>query len=287
MKNSFNRFFSYLDDEKVQLKLKRFNVGVALISFIYIYQLIKENLFISNFNFQINYLEMSILILVHSIAGINWVKFSSRNLTIVNRDVFFDWAYSNIGKYIPGGFGVASIRLNQSSKEKNSKKILFGLLEEQFLAPILSVPVLVISFYFVDKKNVILSIILLQVIFLLLFKKLYFLNDKLKKASLLNQSHYLLGRILLNNLLIIFIFYNLGFEDYLYQSLYYLIASYAGQLFIGVPSGIGIREGIYFLLSNASFNFSEQLDALIYIRLLYLIVDVFFGLIGFIYKNKS
>ena len=135
MKNSFNRFFSYLDDEKVQLKLKRFNVGVALISFIYIYQLIKENLFISNFNFQINYLEMSILILVYSIAGINWVKFSSRNLTIVNRDVFLIGHIQILGNT----FQVALVSLQLGSikvvKKKIQKKYSLVYLKNNFWHP--------------------------------------------------------------------------------------------------------------------------------------------------------
>ena len=77
MKNSLNKIFSYLNDEQVQTKLKRVNVGVALISFIYIYQLIKKNLISSNFTFQINYLEVVILIIIYLVIGITWVNFQA------------------------------------------------------------------------------------------------------------------------------------------------------------------------------------------------------------------
>ena len=109
----------------------------------------------------------------------------------------------------------------------------------------------------------------------------------MRNNSLLNYSNYLLISILLSNFLTILIFYNLGFDNYLYQGLYYLIASYSALLFVGVPSGIGIREGIFLLLSDINFNFSDQIEALIYIRLLYLITDILFGITGLIYKNKA
>tara|TARA_B100000131_G_scaffold218016_1_gene209527 strand:- start:174 stop:1043 length:870 start_codon:yes stop_codon:yes gene_type:complete len=287
MKNNLNKLFTYLNDSEVQKKLKRLNILISLIAIFYIYQLIEKNLFTTNFNFQVNFLEVGILVITYFVVGITWVKFSNKNAKIVRRDVFFDWAYSNIGKYVPGGFGIVSIRLNQSSEEKNSKRILFGLLEEQFLVPLLSLPILIVSTYILDETGLILFIIFFQVIFIFLFKKIYFQNSRLENNSLLNYSSYLLTSILLTNLVTILIFYNLGFDDYLHQAIYYLIASYTALIFVGVPSGIGIREGIFFLLSDISFNFSQQLDALIYIRVLYLIVDTLFGLIGFIYKNKS
>ena len=287
MKNNLNKLFLLLNSEKVQVRLKKFNLLISLISFIYIYQLINNNLIDSSFEFNLNFIDLTVLIITYLFVGITWVKFSSKDNKKIYKDIFFDWSYSNIGKYVPGGIGVISIRLNQGDSSKNSKKIFFGLLEEQFLVPFLSLPVLVTCLYFVNGNNLIYLLIILQIIFVFLVKLIYFKNESLKNNSLLNYSNYLLVSILLTNFLTILIFYNLGFDDYLYQGLYYLIASYSALLFVGVPSGIGIREGIFLLLADVNFSLSDQIEALIYIRLLYLIADLLFGLSGMIYKYKS
>ena len=287
MKNNLNKLFLLLNSEKVQVRLKKFNLLISLISFIYIYQLINNNLIDSSFEFNLNFIDLTVLIITYLFVGITWVKFSSKDNKKIYKDIFFDWSYSNIGKYVPGGIGVISIRLNQGDSSKNSKKIFFGLLEEQFLVPFLSLPVLVTCLYFVNGNNLIYFLIILQIIFVFLVKLIYFKNESLKNNSLLNYSNYLLVSILLTNFLTILIFYNLGFDNYLYQGLYYLIASYSALLFVGVPSGIGIREGIFLLLADVNFSLSDQIEALIYIRLLYLIADLLFGLSGMIYKYKS
>ena len=287
MKNNLNKLFVFLNNETVQGKLKKFNLLISIASFTYIYRLISDNLINTNFKFNLNYIEFILLIITYVFIGITWVKFSSQDNKETYKDIFFDWAYSNLGKYVPGGIGVVSIRLNQGNSKKNSKKILFGLLEEQFLVPFLSLPVLLACIFFIKESYLIYFLVVFQILFIFIIKNIYFRNESLRNNSLLNYSNYLLISILLSNFLTILIFYNLGFDNYLYQGLYYLIASYSALLFVGVPSGIGIREGIFLLLSDINFNFSDQIEALIYIRLLYLITDILFGITGFIYKNKA
>lgn len=287
MKNNLNKLFVFLNNETVQGKLKKFNLLISIASFTYIYRLISDNLINTNFEFNLNYIEFILLIITYVFIGITWVKFSSQDNKETYKDIFFDWAYSNLGKYVPGGIGVVSIRLNQGNSKKNSKKILFGLLEEQFLVPFLSLPVLLACIFFIKESYLIYFLVVFQILFIFIIKNIYFRNESLRNNSLLNYSNYLLISILLSNFLTILIFYNLGFDNYLYQGLYYLIASYSALLFVGVPSGIGIREGIFLLLSDINLNFSDQIEALIYIRLLYLITDILFGVTGLIYKNKA
>lgn len=287
MKNNLNKLFVFLNNETVQGKLKKFNLLISIASFTYIYRLISDNLINTNFEFNLNYIEFILLIITYVFIGLTWVKFSSQDNKETYKDIFFDWAYSNLGKYVPGGIGVVSIRLNQGNSKKNSKKILFGLLEEQFLVPFLSLPVLLACIFFIKESYLIYFLVVFQILFIFIIKNIYFRNESLRNNSLLNYSNYLLISILLSNFLTILIFYNLGFDNYLYQGIYYLIASYSALLFVGVPSGIGIREGIFLLLSDINFNFSDQIEALIYIRLLYLITDILFGITGLIYKNKA
>jgi len=287
MKSNIEKLFSYINDKNFQKKLKRINVGIALIAIAYIVTIIYFNEASLNILLSINLLEVLLLGLIYFIVGITWVNFSTDSFYTKKENIFFDWSYSNIGKYFPGGVGLISIRLNQDAEKGNSKKILFGLLEEQFLIPALSLPVLFISSFFLENEYFYILFISVQIVFVYLFKSGYFVNKKIRNISILNFSNYLIITILLTNFLTFFVFYNLGYENYLNLGIYYLIASYAGLLFVGIPAGFGIREGIFLFLLGANSVVSQDLSALLYFRILYLIVDVFYGILGFIYKTKT
>lgn len=287
MKNNIEKLFSYINDRKFQKKLKTINIGIALIAILYIVTIVYLSEESLNILLSINLVEVLFLVFIYFIVGVTWVNFSTDSVFTMKKNIFFDWSYSNIGKYFPGGVGLISIRLNQDAEKSNSKKILFGLFEEQFLIPILSLPVLFFSSFFLKNNYFFILIITFQIAFVYLFKRGYFINKKIKNISLLNFSNYLIIAILLTNFLTFFVFYNLGYENYLNLGIYYLIASYAGLLFVGIPAGFGIREGIFLFLLGTNFTVSQDLSALLYFRILYLIVDVFYGILGFIYKTKS
>jgi len=287
MKNNIEKLFSYVNDRNFQKKLKTINVGIALIAIAYIVTIIYLNGESLKILFSINLLEVLLLGLTYFIMGITWVNFSTDSVYTKKKNIFFSWSYSNIGKYFPGGVGLISIRLNQDTEKGNSKKILFGLFEEQFLIPSLSLPVLFISSFFLDNEYFYVLFISAQIVFVYLFKSGYFVNKKIRNISILNFSNYLIISILLTYFLTFFVFYNLGYENYLNHGIYYLIASYAGLFFVGIPAGFGIREGIFLFLLGTNFVVSQDLSALIYFRILYLIVDVFYGILGFIYKTKT
>lgn len=287
MKNNIEKLFSYINDKKFQKKLKTINIGIALIAILYIVTIVYISEESLNILLSINLAEVLLLGFIYFIVGITWVNFSTDSVFTVKKNIFFDWSYSNIGKYFPGGVGLISIRLNQDAEKRNSKKILFGLFEEQFLIPGLSLPVLFFSSFFLKNNYFYILIITFQIAFVYLFKRGYFINKKIKNISLLNFSNYLIITILLTNFLTFFVFYNLGYENYLNLGIYYLIASYAGLLFVGIPAGFGIREGIFLFLLGTNFTVSQDLSTLLYFRILYLIVDIFYGFLGFIYKTKN
>ena len=287
MKNNIEKLFSYINDRKFQKKLKTINIGIAFIATLYIVTIVYLSEESLNILLSINLVEVLLLGFIYFIVGVTWVNFSTDSVFTVKKNIFFDWSYSNIGKYFPGGVGLISIRLNQDAEKRNSKKILFGLFEEQFLIPGLSLPVLFFSSFFLKNNYFYILIITFQIAFVYLFKRGYFINKKIKNISLLNFSNYLIITILLTNFLTFFVFYNLGYENYLNLGIYYLIASYAGLLFVGIPAGFGIREGIFLFLLGTNFTVSQDLSALLYFRILYLIVDIFYGFLGFIYKTKN
>lgn len=287
MRNRLDIIFSLIGKKSFQNRLRKINLLIALISiFLIIRIFINETLDIKEIS-NLNFLEIIFLAIIYLNNANIWSKFSNQNVSNVNLKVFSDWAYSNIGKYVPGGIGLALIRLNQDGDENKSKKIIFGLLEEQFLYPLLSIPVLILSKYFINLEKFIFVYIFVQILFVYLFKYFYLLNATIKHNSMLNFTKQILFSLLSSNLLVFYIFYNQGIDDYLLKGVFYLIAINVGLFFVGVPAGIGIRELIFLYLIGTRTPFIELAKVLIYIRLIYLVVDIIFGFIGFIIKLKN
>lgn len=285
--NKLDIVFSFISKKSFQDRLRKINVFIALIAILLVIRMFtNESLDIREIN-NLNILEIIYLAIIYLNNAYIWSKFSNQNISNVNFKVFADWAYSNIGKYIPGGIGLALIRLNQDGDENKSKKIIFGLLEEQFLYPLLSIPVLILCKFLIKIENFIFVYIFVQIVFFYLFKYFYLLNKTIKYNSMIKFSKSILFSLLSSNLIIFFIFYNQGIDDYLLKAIFYLIASNVGLFFVGVPAGIGIRELIFINLIGTSTPFAELAIVLIYIRLLFLTVDIIFGLVGFIIKLKN
>ena len=163
--NRLNALFDYIDNPKFQTKLKSINLVICIISFVYIIILINTN-GINNISLnKFNFLEVTILFPIYVLTGVTWVKFSSKNTSVVNYKIFWDWSLSNLGKYFPGGFGIYTIRLNQNN-ESNSKKVCFGLIEAEFLLPLISIPVLLRLMRYIESNYLNLIVTSILILFL-------------------------------------------------------------------------------------------------------------------------
>lgn len=280
-----NKLFILLNDQRFQYKLRFFNIVVATVSIVFIFRLVKQQTSLESFEFKPDLIEIIITLLIYATFGLMWVRFSN-NDNNKGVSVFANWAYSNLGKYSPAGIGLISIRLNQNEKNSNSKKVIFGLLEEQFLLPLVALPGLAIGMRLVDNNYFVVFYALAQIGIVLIFKKLYFINNKIKKASLLNQQNLVISIILLTQLLMSLIFYNFQVKDYLLFAFYYTISTNISLFFVGVPAGIGIRETIFIFLTTSQINFIDQLEIIIHIRLLFIFAEIFFGILGILLQSR-
>ena len=88
-------------------------------------------------NFKLNVLLISFFLMMTSYVffGFAWSKYINKNLGLEKRRSLIYWAYSNLGKYVPGLVGIPLLRITQDDKVK-SKNLFFGVIEEQ-LTPIL------------------------------------------------------------------------------------------------------------------------------------------------------
>lgn len=276
-----------LSNESHQRRLTKINLFLAILSSIFIYFLYMDIQETLTLRYSFKPLEIAVLV-INYILGIKiWQKFSYNNYGENFGKDYSHWAFSRIGRYIPGGLAVLSMRISEKiPKEKNKSNQLFGILEEQFLSPLIIIFTFLI-FYFLPINF---SGIVLTVVFFITFFTFRFLYLKVVKNS---------KSILLSPLLIIFhvlsffaflliVAHNLGLEEPQIAAVYYQFSTSLSLLFVGVPAGIGIREMIFYFISENLISKEYLFLILFQTRVNILICDIIFGLIGFynIYIKK-
>ena len=280
-----------LQNEKFQKKIKYVNLLLALFCLIFILNFYIENKLEIKLNTKTFYFEVIFLTLISLISANVWSDYMVANYKGSKFDYFNNWSFSKLGRYIPMGIMVLSVRLNQDlPKNKNSNKILFGLIEEQFLGPILCLPALCISLLFGDGVSLLYWYLVCQLIVFIIFRKIYFkINHGL--VSLLNFPAFYVSSLVLNVVFFTFIAVNLELNDPFRLGLLYSISTSIALLFPGVPAGLGIREAIFFIWSNEAGANVETIELMFQVRIVTIFVDLLFGLWGiakiYFFKSKK
>jgi hypothetical protein len=280
MKNIFFNIFNFISKDKNQRILKKINLLLSFLCIYFIWNIFTQ--YKSNILFNLTIEEAFLVIISYILAGLLWSKYMKDNYQGKLSDYFYNWSFSKIGKFIPTGLVTLTVRLNQKvSKNKTSKEIFYGVLEEQFLFPLVSIPAigLYLSHKFENQY-----IYLLPIYFGTFFYVIKFLYSKIRgdKNTLMSYPYLFISYLLFQFLLLYFIAENMGYEDSFTLACYYFLSSSLGLFFIGVPAGIGIREAIFLMVTNNFLADVLLLDYAIKVRLVFIIADLFFGLIGFL-----
>ena len=288
MKYNFSKQINNLTkkilEPRFQKRLKNLNLIFSLIC---IYVLLK---LFNEFDFKKSYLNLTITqyffcSLYYFSNGLLWVSFMKKNFSTRMRELINNWSYSKLGKYFPGSLMIFTVRLNQEIKDnENPKDILYGILEEHFLTPIVAIATIGVSLVLYQNFASI-FIFMLSSIFLFLFLRYFYMKIGFKFTSISSSAFIFLLHLNMNFLFFYSVANTLEIENqYLFTLFYYLSSSFA-IFFIGVPSGIGIRELIFYLLSMNLVSEEIFIDMAIKVRILTISFDFFVGSVGLIRTN--
>lgn len=283
-KNKFNSFFYFIQRERVQLYLLRTNFVLSIISLIFIYLIINDsNYQIKNFKFTFDEIFLSFCLYVTNL--LLWLNYMKKNYGGSSANYFYTWALSKLGKYIPSGIMILTSRLNQKlPKNKDSKNIFIGLLEEQFLLPLTG---FLSSLFFLMFRVENYKLLIFFLILILTFELIRAVHNRYKsqRISYMDFRILFLLHICFNFLMFYVIIENLNLANSFEITLFYFISSCIGSLFVGIPAGIGIREVVFFfVLGSANFDL-QVIDVILKIRLLVIFTDVLFYFSGLLFKK--
>ncbi len=275
-----NKSFEIIGEENNQKKLKNINLGLSMLCLFFIIRIFNDYRVQESFTFKLYLNEVIIIFIFYITSSVIWSNFMKMNYNGNFLEYFSNWSFSKLGKYIPSGIMTVSVRINQRlPKGQDSKKIFFGLFEEQFIFPLISIPPLFVSLYYLNNENKFLIFFLTLILSFLIIRFAYF-KIKPKYISMLDQKLLFILNVSIQLILFYQIAINLSYENPLIVALYYYIATSIGLFFVGVPGGIGIREMIFLTLTNNFLGNIYLFNFILKTRLLFVVFDLFFGLIG-------
>tara|TARA_B100000925_G_C21965412_1_gene455318 strand:+ start:456 stop:1337 length:882 start_codon:yes stop_codon:yes gene_type:complete len=286
MSKKFEAILKILESEKNQKNIKKFNIFLSILAVFFIGRLYSEfnltSLKISNTFIFALITHLMFLIVLYKI----WRNFLINNNIETNTSYLDNWGQANLNKYIPGGIGLSITKISIAKNLSiDSKKILFGMIEDQLRGAVIVFPFFIISFILKSE---------LQKIYLYFFSitlALYLISKISNQYSKKLNFKSLFGRnlifIFLSNIIQVVINYlvlstllDSTNVELIYISILYCVSASLSLIFIGSPAGIGIRELIFYIYSSSLLTNEIMLSYLLLIRIISVVADVSFYLLS-------
>ena len=286
MSKKFEAILKILESEKNQKNIKKFNIFLSILAVFFIGRLYSEfnltSLKISNTFIFALITHLMFLFVLYKI----WRNFLINNNIETNTSYLDNWGQANLNKYIPGGIGLSITKISIAKNLSiDSKKILFGMIEDQLRGAVLVFPFFIISFILKSE---------LQKIFLYFFSitlALYLISKISNQYSKRLNFKSLFSRnlifIFLSNIIQVVINYlvlstllDSSNVELIYISILYCVSASLSLIFIGSPAGIGIRELIFYIYSSSLLTNEIMLSYLLLIRIISFVTDVSFYLLS-------
>mgnify|MGYP001261356415 FL=1 len=286
MSKKFEAILKILESEKNQKNIKKFNIFLSILAVFFIGRLYREfnltSLKISNTFIFALITHLMFLFVLYKI----WRNFLINNNIETNTSYLDNWGQANLNKYIPGGIGLSITKISIAKNLSiDSKKILFGMIEDQLRGAVLVFPFFIISFILKSE---------LQKIFLYFFSitlALYLISKISNQYSKRLNFKSLFSRnlifIFLSNIIQVVINYlvlstllDSSNVELIYISILYCVSASLSLIFIGSPAGIGIRELIFYIYSSSLLTNEIMLSYLLLIRIISVVADVSFYLLS-------
>ena len=286
MSKKFEAILKILESEKNQKNIKKFNIFLSILAVFFIGRLYSEfnltSLKISNTFIFALITHLMFLFVLYKI----WRNFLINNNIETNTSYLDNWGQANLNKYIPGGIGLSITKISIAKNLSiDSKKILFGMIEDQLRGAVLVFPFFIISFILKSELQKIYLYFFSITLALYLISKIS--NQYSKKLNFKSLFSRNLIFIFLTNIIQVVINYlvlstllDSSNVELIYISILYCVSASLSLIFIGSPAGIGIRELIFYIYSSSLLTNEIMLSYLLLIRIISVVADVSFYLLS-------
>jgi len=293
MSKKFEAIIKILESEKNQKNIKKFNIFLSILSVFFIGRLYSEfnltSLKISNTFIFALIMHLMFLFVLYKI----WRNFLINNNVDANASYLDNWSQANLNKYIPGGIGVSITKISIAKNLSiDSKKILFGMIEDQLKGAVLVFPFFMVSFILkseLQKNYFYFFSIALTLYLISKISNQY--SKRLNFSSLFNRNFIFIflscAMQVVINYLVLSTLLDSSNVDLIYISILYSVSASISLIFIGSPAGLGIRELIFYIYSSNLLTNEIMLSYLLLIRIISVVTDVSFYMLSKLFIKFS
>jgi len=274
-----------LEAEKNQIIIKKFNMALSLFAIFFIARLFNEFDYASfKISIKLIFAFLTQLLFLYTLYKI-WKNFIVGNTIEANTSILENWSQANINKYIPGGIGLSVTRFSISKNlSKDSKKLFFGMIEDQLKGAFLVFPFLVLTLFFeteFQKINLYSFSIIISLYLISNISEKYANRFNFKSLFHKNLLLILLSNVLqiLVNFLILSSLLDFKIIEIVYISILYCVSASLSLIFIGSPAGLGIREIIFYIYSSNLLSNELMISYLLLVRIISVTTDIAFYLL--------
>ena len=293
MSKKFESILKILESEKNQKYIKKFNIFLSMSAIFFIGRLYNEfnlsTLKITNRFIFALLIQMLFLFFLYKI----WKNFLINNNIDTNTSYLDNWSQANLNKYIPSGIGVSITKISIAKNlSKDSKKIIFGMIEDQLKGAFLVFPFFLVSFFLkseLQKNYFYFFSIALTLNFISRISNQY--SKKLNFKSLFSRNFIFifLSNILqvVINFLVLSTMLDSSNVELIYIYILYCVSASLSLIFIGSPAGLGIREFIFYIYSSNLLTNEVMLSYLVLVRIISVIADVSYYMLSKLFIKIS
>tara|TARA_B100001939_G_scaffold339867_1_gene347212 strand:+ start:247 stop:1143 length:897 start_codon:yes stop_codon:yes gene_type:complete len=286
MSKKLDSILKKLESEKNQQKIKKFNITLSILALFFVARLYSEfnltNLKITNRFTLAVLVQVVVLFISYKI----WKNFLINNNVEINSSYLDNWSQANINKYIPGGIGLSITRFSIAKNLSiDSKKLFFGMIEDQLKGILIVFPFIIASFILVSElqKNyfyffsIALTLYIISKLSNQYSKRLNFNSLFSKNFIFIFLSNIMQVGV---NFLVLSTLLDTTYVQLIYISILYCVSASLSLIFIGSPAGLGIREFIFYIYSTNLLTNEIMLSYLFLIRIISVVTDVSFYLLS-------
>jgi len=286
MSKKLDSILKKLESEKNQQKIKKFNITLSILALFFVARLYSEfnltNLKITNRFTLAVLVQVVVLFISYKI----WKNFLINNNVEINSSYLDNWSQANINKYIPGGIGLSITRFSIAKNLSiDSKKLFFGMIEDQLKGILIVFPFIIASFILVSElqKNyfyffsIALTLYIISKLSNQYSKRLNFNSLFSKNFIFIFLSNIMQVGV---NFLVLSTLLDTTNVQLIYISILYCVSASLSLIFIGSPAGLGIREFIFYIYSTNLLTNEIMLSYLFLIRIISVVTDVSFYLLS-------
>ena len=124
-KNIFSLIIEKISSESLQQKIKIINLLLSFGCIYFIFEIFNDFISKENFEININIIEFILIFLSYLLSGAIWSNYMSSNYEGKFSLYFYNWSYSQLGKYFSSGILSVSIRLNQKLQKSKHRRLYY------------------------------------------------------------------------------------------------------------------------------------------------------------------